>query len=277
MYAEIILIGNELLIGKIQDTNGIFMIRKLLEYGIQVSRITIIPDDVDVISNEIISALKRHPLFIFTSGGLGPTYDDMTFEGIAKAFNVPLVLNKEALKYLKERYDKLKKMGRTQFSEINESRLKMVKIPSNAKPLKNNAGAAPGILIEIKHKKGTTKLIAMPGFPDEMKAIFEDHVISFLKEVKSYYYHAGIKFLGIGESQIAEDLIRFRKQFPEIWIKTHPIKENTPIVRNEIHLTTFFDEDNEIKKEEIKKRMHELLELCKATIKKYNGKILEIY
>ena len=104
MESEIILVGNELLIGKIQDINGQWIIKRLLEFGHRVARITIIADDVDIIAKTVRDALKRSPEFIFISGGLGPTWDDLTAEGISKAYDVKLVLNDEALNYIKNRF-----------------------------------------------------------------------------------------------------------------------------------------------------------------------------
>jgi nicotinamide-nucleotide amidase len=271
------LIGNELLIGKIEDTNGKYIINKLLTLGHQISRVTIIEDDVDIIAETIQDAIERNPVFIFTCGGLGPTYDDMTFEGVAKAFNVDLVLNEKALGYIKERYQKLVDIGRLKSFEMNESRTKMANIPQNAKPLKNSAGAAPGILIEHKTKKGKTKLISMPGFPDEMQAIFEEHVVPLVQELVSHYYHAGIIYSGVGEGTLAGDIIKLRKEYPEIWIKTHPEKSGGKDVQGEIHLTAFIDSDDEKLNKSLKTKIKDLREKCKVLVEKYEGKVLDFY
>jgi len=277
MSAEIILIGNELLIGKVKDTNGSYLIDELLKYGIKINRMTIIPDDIEVIAEEIKSAIDRKPLLIFTSGGLGPTYDDMTLEGIAKALGVELNLNNEALEQVKERYRKLKQIGRVKTEDLTESKLKMAKIPINSIPLKNNAGAAPGILININHDKGLTKLISMPGFPDELKSIFNDHVVPILKQLHANYYHAGLKFLNVGESDIAPDLIELRARYPQIWIKTHPVKDNTSIIKNEIHLTMFLVDVEESNKSKLINDIIELRETLKNRIEKLGGEVIEIY
>lgn len=277
MFSEIILIGNELLIGKVEDSNGKYIISKLLTLGHQISRVTVIPDDVDIISDTIKDALKRKPVFIFTCGGLGPTFDDLTFEGVAKAFGVELVLNEEAVGYIKDRYDKMVQDGRLKSFEMNESRIKMAKIPQNAQALKNSAGAAPGILIEHKHQKGSTRLISMPGFPDEMQAIFTEHVIPMVQGLAAHYYHAGIIFSGVGESTIAADLIQLRKEYPEIWIKTHPQKNTNIYLQNEIHLTAFIDSDDDNLNKALKTKIKDLREKCKTIIEKLDGKIIDFY
>jgi len=90
MTSEIILVGNELLIGKIRDINGFWMIQRLLDFGHDVSRMVFIPDDIPIIAKTILESLSREPMYLFISGGLGPTHDDVTFEGIARALNVSI-------------------------------------------------------------------------------------------------------------------------------------------------------------------------------------------
>lgn len=277
MQSEIILIGNELLIGKIKDTNGQFIIKQMLRFGHQIARITIIPDCVDTIAEAIKECVSRSPAFIFISGGLGPTYDDMTFEGIAKAFDVDLVLNETALGFLKQRYQKLKESGKIKYSDLNQSRRKMAYLPENATALFNPAGAAPCALIELKSKKGFTRIVAMPGFPDELQAIFEMHVLPMLEKTHSHYYHAGIRFKGVGESTLAADVMALRDDYPEIWIKTHPRKTNEPDINNEIHLTAFLESDDKEQNEKLKSRINALKEKCKKIVERFDGAVIDEY
>src|SRR6056297_1779813 len=151
MRCEIILVGNELLIGKIQDTNGQWIIHKLIPLGVEVSRITIIKDELKAISSTIRETLARKPDYIFTSGGLGPTYDDMTLEGIAKGFRpqVKLIQNQDAYNMVLERYQKI--YPGVQIDKLMKlSRVKMTILPEGAIPLKNSEGSAPGVLFPPK-------------------------------------------------------------------------------------------------------------------------------
>ena len=111
--------------------------------------------------------------FIVIVGGLGPTFDDMTLEGIALALDSELEVNEPALKMVKEKYREYVKNGRMEKAELTSHRIKMAKLPKRADPLFNPVGTAPGV--KIKHNDAT--LIALPGVPSEMKALFEESVL----------------------------------------------------------------------------------------------------
>ena len=102
---EIICVGNELLIGKTLNTNAQWLSKHATTLGITVKRITVVADDINEIANAIREALKRKPQFVITTGGLGPTFDDKTLEGITKALNRKLEVNEKALKMVKEKYE----------------------------------------------------------------------------------------------------------------------------------------------------------------------------
>ena len=252
------MVGNELLIGKQRDINGFWMINRLLEYGHDVSRLIIIPDDITTIAKTVLESLSREPMFIFVSGGLGPTHDDLTLEGIARALATPLVLNEEALGFIKERYIKLGKVGITS-TEIYESRKKMAYIPENSKPLKNLNGTAPSILIETKSvNKNKTKIFAMPGVPSELQSAFNHYVIPLLQNSDSHYLQAGFIFENVGESQVAAKIDKLQEEHPEVWIKTHPrIVTGVPVCV-ELHLTSFINSPSQ---EDIEYRSKTILEI----------------
>ena len=255
MDCEIILIGNELLIGKIRDSNGQWIIEKLLQFGIKISRITTIPDDIEIIKTTIQEAIKRKPEYIFTSGGLGPTFDDMTLEGVSLGLNplCNLEYNDIAFNMIK---DIFKKRYPKKFKEITnvEQYLvknypnvkKMAKIPKGSKPLFNREGAAPGIYIDGKFTNGLSKIICMPGVPGELKAIFSDHIIPELKE-KNFagngeFHECSFIFHNVSESKLGEKIYEIKDKYPEIWIKTHPHKrmiDNHLKYAVELHLTSF--------------------------------------
>jgi nicotinamide-nucleotide amidase len=256
MTSEIILIGNELLIGKQRDINGFWMISRLLEYGHEVSRLVIIPDDISTIAKTLLESLSREPMFIFISGGLGPTHDDLTLEGLSRALCLNLELNEEALGYIKERYSKLRTEKITS-SEMYESRKKMAFIPEGARPLRNLNGTAPSILIEAPNAN-KTKIFAMPGVPSELQSAFNHYVVPLLQNSESHYLQAGFIFENVGESQIAAEIDALQEKQPEIWIKTHPrIVTGIPVCV-ELHLTSFINSPSQ---EEIKERSTNIFEL----------------
>jgi molybdenum cofactor synthesis domain-containing protein len=277
MTSEIILVGNELLIGKQRDINGFWMVNRLLEYGHEVSRLVIIPDDITTIAKTILESLSREPMFLFISGGLGPTHDDLTLEGVARALAVQLVLNEEALDYIKERYTKLGKVGITS-TEMYESRKKMAYIPENAKPLKNLNGTAPSVLIETKGlNKNKTKLFAMPGVPSELQSAFNHYVVPLLQHSDSHYLQAGFIFEKVGESQVAREIDVIQEEHPEVWIKTHPrIVTGVPVCV-ELHLTSFI---NSPSPEEITLRSDTIIKIrddIKKIVESKGGLVRSVY
>ena len=181
VIAEIFIIGNEILIGDIQDTNTNWMCKEISNLGGYVSRATVLRDELDVIAAEINAALKRGPEVIFTSGGLGPTADDLTLAAVAKGAGVEIKLHEKALEMVKERYDEFFVRGIMAQGGLNPAREKMAWLPEGAVPLDNPVGTAPGVLF----RSGGTTMISLPGVPSELKGIFGSSLQSFLKETFS--------------------------------------------------------------------------------------------
>ncbi len=178
MLAEVITIGDEILTGNIVDSNSAFISAELTKRGYWVRRITTVGDDVDEIRLALLEALKRRPDVIVTSGGLGPTHDDVTMLGIAKALGVGLKLCDECLERIREFYRGLYERGLIDDPELNEGRKKMAYLPDGAVPLKNTEGAAPGAYIE----HNGTKIFVLPGMPREMKTMLLNEVLPRLGE-----------------------------------------------------------------------------------------------
>ena len=136
-HIEIICVGNELLIGKIANTNAQWLAKRITTTGLNVTRITVASDDTTEISKIVKETLKRKPKIIITTGGLGPTFDDKTLEGIAKALNQPLKVNSEAIKMVEEKYHQYLKEGKINIF-INLSRLYIsYLLPKNMKLFSN--------------------------------------------------------------------------------------------------------------------------------------------
>ena len=231
---EIVTIGNELLIGRIQNTNAHWLAKRITNLGGSVSRIIVVGDDVGNIVSVINDALGRRPDFVITIGGLGPTFDDKTLEAISKAFGRPLELNEQAYKLVKEKYLGYYETGLLKKFELTPSRLKMAKLPVGAKPLYNPVGTAPGVLIE---HKGTI-LIALPGVPKEMQGIFENDVAMLIKSCTKNLFtcEESLRITGIVESEIAPLIDVAMRENPHVYIKSHPkAAEPTPLI--ELHFT----------------------------------------
>ena len=138
--ASVLIIGNEILSGRTIDKNFNFIASKLNEHGISISESRTVSDNEQEIINAINELRKKYN-YVFTTGGIGPTHDDVTAESVSKAFNVELEINKEAYKILEDYY---KELG----SEFNDVRQRMARIPKGASLIKNDISAAPGFNIE---------------------------------------------------------------------------------------------------------------------------------
>jgi len=218
MEVEILVIGNEILIGKTLDTNSNWMAKRIAKYGHRLKRITTIEDDIGIISRTLQTILERKPDMLITTGGLGPTFDDMTLAGIAKGLNLELELNQHAYNSIKRAYEHAYKRGILKLEGMTKEREKMSYLPQGSIPLPNIRGTAPG----VKLKEGKTSIFVLPGVPSEMKAIFLKVIKPILKEKRGKFVEKGLLFMGIGESQIAPYTTKLEKKYPKLWIKTHP-------------------------------------------------------
>ena len=230
---EILNVGNELLIGKIENTNAQWLAKQATSMSILVKRITVVRDDCDETATAIREILKRKPQFIVTTGGLGPTFDDKTLESIAKALRRKLEVNEKALQMIREKYLAYTAETGKQISELTPPRIKMATIPEKAEVIQNPVGTAPAVKIDLKE----TVLIALPGVPMEMEAIFNQTIAPAIKEAvgKAGFCQCSL-FVEMGESRLAPFVDQVMKDNPGVYIKSHPItSDDSP--RVELHLT----------------------------------------
>ncbi len=170
--AQLVTVGREILTGRILDTNSRYVAQKLNFLGIPLMRIAVVDDNVDDIAQELTQAFSRPMSIIITLGGLGPTFDDITLEGVAKACNRQLVLNQQAREMVKSKYSWFLNQGAVDHDRLTPEREKMAWLPEGATPLPNSVGAAPGV--SLVHQGKT--VFSLPGVPAEMEAIFEQSV-----------------------------------------------------------------------------------------------------
>jgi nicotinamide-nucleotide amidase len=176
---EIIAVGNEILLGLIQDTNTNYLCRVVRGMGGRVRHAAIVPDEEPDIVAEINASISRNADLIFTCGGLGPTDDDLTLSAVARAAGRSLVLDPGARDFVQQRYRDLADAGYVAKAGMDDSRLKMATIPEGSKVIANPVGAAPAVLTEF----GRTKIVSMPGVPAELKGIVEGPLQSLLSSV----------------------------------------------------------------------------------------------
>jgi nicotinamide-nucleotide amidase len=235
---DIITIGNELLIGKILNTNMQFLAKAVTDLGGSVVRVTTVRDDVGEIVTAVKEAFDRETDFVITCGGLGPTFDDKTMEAISKAVEKPLVLNRTALEYMKKGH-RLRHVGKTGVYELTPSRLKMAMLPQGSTPLFNPHGSASGVYLKNKG----IRVVVLPGVPDEMQRIFVERVGPIIKDLVGDFFRREESLFArdIPESRVAPLIDEVMSEHPLVYIKSHPKREPEPML--ELHFSTVSEKE----------------------------------
>lgn len=204
MQAEIITIGDEILIGQIIDTNSAFLGKALNKIGVSVYQITSIQDDKEHILKALKEAEENADIIIIT-GGLGPTKDDITKHTICQYFNDTLIEDKAVLANVEQIFAKYNKP----LLDVNKQQ---ALVPSKAKVLMNHYGTAPGMWLE----KNGKVFVSLPGVPYEMKALISDQVIPELRDKFKFPFimHKTVLTYGMGESSVAERIEAWEDALP---------------------------------------------------------------
>lgn len=198
MKAEIISVGTEILLGDIVNTNAQYLSKELASIGIEVFHEEVIGDNEDRLLEAIEHGFNRSDIII-TTGGLGPTQDDLTKETACKYFGMDLVKHEESYEALKEYFSRMNR-------ELTENNLKQVYFPKESIILPNPNGTAPGAILEKDNKY----IIILPGPPREMKPMFDNYVKRYLKSKGDGLIKSNVvRILGIGESMAATKLKDF--------------------------------------------------------------------
>ena len=202
--AEIITIGDEILIGQTVDTNSAWISAHLSELGIRVNRIISISDLKEEIISALDDSLGRADLVLLT-GGLGPTSDDITKDTLAEYFGSKLVVNQDVLDEVTGRLSRRN-------LEMNENNRRQALVPDNCTVLINRAGTAPGMV----YSRDGKLIVSMPGVPSEMKYLMTEYVLTMVagKTGRSAIVHRNIMTYGTFEARLAERLEGFEKELP---------------------------------------------------------------
>jgi nicotinamide-nucleotide amidase len=196
MNAEIIAVGTELLLGQIINTNAWYISQRLPEVGVNVYYHSVVGDNPERLARCLNIAMERSDVII-TTGGLGPTNDDITKEIIAKILGKELVLHEEIFKEMEAFFKKHKR-------EMTPNNLKQAYLPKGSLIIKNKNGTAPGCIIESNGKI----VIMLPGPPSEMKPMFEESVLPYFMEKSGHLIVSKyVRMFGIGESQVENKII----------------------------------------------------------------------
>jgi molybdenum cofactor synthesis domain-containing protein len=199
--AAILIIGNEILSGRTQDTNTTTLAIWLNSIGVKVNEVRVIPDLENTIVNTL-NVLRKANDYVFTTGGIGPTHDDITAESVSKAFGLKYEIHKQAYKILEAYY----KPG-----EFNEGRQKMVKMPENAKLILNPTSGAPGFSVE--------NVFCLPGVPSILKSMLGSLKNEIVGGKPILSHTISLKTV---ESEIATSLTKIQNENKEVEIGSYP-------------------------------------------------------
>ncbi len=204
IYATIITIGDELLIGQVVDTNSAWMAQRLNETGILLKKRISIGDDAAEIEGAVDAAAKEGPVVLIT-GGLGPTADDITKPVLCRYFQSHLVMNEEALENVKNIFARFNR-------PLTERNIKQAEVPANCRVIQNSRGTAPGMWFE----KNGVVFVSMPGVPHEMKGMMQKEVLPALEEKfrTPVIEHRTLVTAGIGESFLADMIQEWEEKLP---------------------------------------------------------------
>ena len=199
--AAILIIGNEILSGRTQDTNTTTLAKWLNSIGVVVNEVRVIPD-IEKTIVETLNILRKSNSYVFTTGGIGPTHDDITAESVSKAFGVKYEIHKEAFEILKSYY----KQG-----EFNEGRQKMVWMPKNAQLILNPTSGAPGFSVE--------NVFCLPGVPSILKSMLGGLKNKIVGGEPILSHTINLKTV---ESEIANSLTKVQDQNIDVEIGSYP-------------------------------------------------------
>jgi molybdenum cofactor synthesis domain-containing protein len=201
IFAAILIIGDEILSGRTQDTNTSFIAKWLNDRGVQLKEVRIIPDDLDTIVSAV-NLLRKKYNYLFTTGGIGPTHDDITAFAISRAFKKKYEYNKEAYQILERHYKD---------SYFNEARKKMAKMPRSAGLIYNPSSSAPGFYLK--------NVFTLPGVPTILKSMmpFLEPLIIGGEKVYSVTVQSHLP-----ESKIGKDLGKLQKRFKDLSLGSYP-------------------------------------------------------
>ncbi len=198
--AGIVIIGNEVLSGKTQDINSHFFCGELRQLGVDVQKISTIPDEIEWIGREVAAFSKRFD-WVFTSGGVGPTHDDVTIDGIAHGFGLRVVRHPDIEQRMRQR------LG----TEVNEARLRMANVPEGAELLATEALFAPVVKIH--------NVFIFPGIPK----ILQERFIAIRERFRDAPYFLKVVYVRQGEGVIASLMNDLLLKYPQLLLGSYPV------------------------------------------------------
>jgi molybdenum cofactor synthesis domain-containing protein len=258
--AEIISIGNELLLGDVLDTNTNWLFQQITGIGGKVTRAVMVGDELTVIAREISESIEsRRAQAIFTTGGLGPTADDLTLRAVAEATGRPIETDARALDMVRAAYEELARRGHVESGELTVSRIKMARLPRGSLPLENPVGAAPGVLLS----HCDSRIICLPGVPSELRGIVTSSLQPILKLIfgQGAYVRRRLVVDVNDESALAPILYDVANRHEGVYLKSRPQRFG-PQVRIRVTLSASGTEADRVA-QQLDQAIHDLEETLK--------------
>ena len=200
--AGLVLIGTEILSGKITDANASYLCKELRALGVEVRKISVIPDEVELIAAEVREFSRTHDV-VFTSGGVGPTHDDVTMEGVARAIGTRVIRHPQLVSLL-EGYFKGQK------AQLTEARLRLAEVPEGAELVSDGALMFPAVTVK--------NIYILPGVPE----IFRQKFDMLRERFRESPFHLTSVFVSIAESVLADHLNALVARHPELMLGSYP-------------------------------------------------------
>ncbi len=224
---EVIATGDELIYGRILDTNSNWIAKRVAEMGAHLRRVTMIGDEPELIGSTLLSALKRDAHFIVITGGLGPSQDDLTVDSIGAALGQETIIDEEGAAKIEAVY---RKRGITEQSSIDRGR-RMARILTESKPMQNPVGFAVGMMVDI----GGKTICTLPGVPSEMKGMFDAHIAPLIMNQTNTVFAARTFNISMVWKDFFPLYREMQQDYPDVYIKnaaTPPVEDED---RNKIH------------------------------------------
>jgi molybdenum cofactor synthesis domain-containing protein len=219
LHVEIVVVGREVLRGTTPEANASFVAEWLSRRGALVHRITVVDDQDRAITMAVTEAIERGARLVITTGGLGPSGDDLTLGAVSDAVRLPLAIHPHAKEMVDAAYRRLERARVVAKGGLTPSREKMCAIPVGAEPIPNETGTAPGVLVR---RPGGVAVLCLPGVPGEARSVF----LLAMDRLKDMAPHGVLARREVetptsDESALAPILDRLAEEFPQVWIKSH--------------------------------------------------------
>ena len=208
---ELFSIGTELILGQIQDTNAHWIAQQILQLGGQLRRVTMLRDESDEMLEAIEDAIHRKTDLILTTGGLGPTPDDMTVQIVSQILGVQSIIHEPTLTAFMER------RGLTDRADVTDAMINMATVPDTAEVYQNSVGWAPCVRVE----KDSASILLMPGPPREMKSIFETYIAPLIAERYSAETATLRVYVNMFEAEVSPLLQQVMGKHPNVYLKAY--------------------------------------------------------